>query len=57
MNDEVRSKIQDRANASGVRDTALSHGMKLLRDDGIAKILRGATTVDEVSRVTVRAAM
>jgi general secretion pathway protein E len=57
INGDVRSKIQDRANASDVRDTALSHGMKLLRDDGIAKILRGATTVDEVSRVTVRAAM
>jgi general secretion pathway protein E len=57
VDDQVRSKIQDRANASDIRDSALARGMKLLRDDGIAKILRGATTVDEVSRVTVRAAM
>jgi general secretion pathway protein E len=57
INDEVRSKMQGRANASEIRDTALSHGMKLLRDDGIAKLIRGATTVDEVGRVTVRATM
>lgn len=57
INDVVRSKVQERANASDIRDVALSRGMKLLRDDGISKILRGFTTVDEVSRVTVRAAM
>lgn len=57
VDDPVRTKIQERANASDTRDTALERGMKLLRDDGIAKILRGATTVEEVSRVTVRAAM
>jgi type II secretory ATPase GspE/PulE/Tfp pilus assembly ATPase PilB-like protein len=57
VGDEVRSKIQACASASEIRDIALGRGMKLLRDDGIAKILRGATTVEEVSRVTVRAAM
>jgi type II secretory ATPase GspE/PulE/Tfp pilus assembly ATPase PilB-like protein len=57
VNDQVRSKIQDRANASEIRDTALSNGMRLLRDDGVSKIARGSTTVEEVSRVTVRAAM
>jgi type II secretory ATPase GspE/PulE/Tfp pilus assembly ATPase PilB-like protein len=30
--------------------------MRLLRDDGVAKIRQGLTTVEEVSRVTVRAA-
>jgi general secretion pathway protein E len=57
IDDEVRSKIQERANASDIRDVALTRGMKLLRDDGITKILRRSTTVDEVSRVTVRATM
>jgi general secretion pathway protein E len=57
VGDAVRLKIQDRANASDIRDTALAGTMKLLRDDGIAKIRRGATTVEEVGRVTVRTAM
>ena len=57
VDDQVRKRIQDRSNASEIRDTALSEGMELLRDDGIAKIIQGLTTVDEVSRVTVRAAL
>ena len=31
--------------------------MKLLRDDGIAKILDGRTTIDEINRVTIREAL
>jgi general secretion pathway protein E len=57
IDDHVRARIQDRANASEIRDAALARGMTLLRADGVAKVLRGATTVDEVSRVTVRATM
>jgi general secretion pathway protein E len=57
IDDQVRAKVQARSNASQIRDTALAHGMKLLRDDGISKIGRGFTTVDEVSRVTVRATL
>jgi type II secretory ATPase GspE/PulE/Tfp pilus assembly ATPase PilB-like protein len=57
VDDPVRSKIQDRSNASEIRDVALTRGMRLLRDDGVTKIQQGLTTVEEVSRVTVRAAM
>jgi general secretion pathway protein E len=57
VDDQVRSRIQDRSNASEIRDTALGRGMQLLRDDGVAKVLRGATTVEEVGRVTVRSSM
>lgn len=49
----IREDIQRRANASEIRDTALSHGMKLLREDGIDKIRSGMTTIDEVSRVAL----
>jgi type II secretory ATPase GspE/PulE/Tfp pilus assembly ATPase PilB-like protein len=55
VTDPVRLKIQSRANASDIRDTGLAGKMKLLRHDGALKVQRGATTVDEVSRVTVRA--
>jgi type II secretory ATPase GspE/PulE/Tfp pilus assembly ATPase PilB-like protein len=57
VDDPVRAKIQCRANASEIRETALQRGMKLLRENGVAKVLRGATAVEEVSRVTVRSAM
>jgi general secretion pathway protein E len=57
VDDPVRAKIQDRSNASEIRDVALTRGMQLLRDDGVRKILQGNTTVEEVGRVTVRAAM
>ena len=57
VDNPVRSKIQDRSNASEIRDVGLTRGMQLLRDDGVQKIIQGLTTVEEVSRVTVRAAM
>lgn len=57
VNDEVRDKIQERANASDIRDRALAAGMRLLRDDGLEKIAAGVTTPSEVQRVTMRATM
>jgi general secretion pathway protein E len=52
---DVRLKIQQRANATEIREVALAHGMRLLQEDGIGKILSGATTLDEVVRVATRA--
>ncbi|MEO0529377.1 MAG: ATPase, T2SS/T4P/T4SS family, partial [Planctomycetota bacterium] len=57
VNDQVRTAIQSRANASEVRDAAFSAGMRLLRADGAQKVLAGRTTVEEVERVTVRASL
>lgn len=57
VNDEVRDKIQERANASDIRERALAAGMRLLRDDGLEKIAAGVTTPSEVQRVTMRATM
>ena len=37
-----------------IRDAAMRSGMRLLRDDGIEKVLAGITTPGEVARVTVR---
>ena len=53
IDDAVRSKIQERVNATEIRNVAIAGGMKLLREDGVSKISRGLTTVDEVARVTV----
>lgn len=57
VNDEVRDKIQERANATKIRERALAAGMRLLRDDGLEKIVSGVTTPSEVQRVTMRATM
>lgn len=54
VDEPVRSKIQDRSNATDIRDVARERGMTLLRDDGLSKILAGVTTPNEVARVTVR---
>jgi general secretion pathway protein E len=55
VDDAVRDQVQSRANASQIRDVALSHGMRRLREDGRAKVLAGLTTIEEVERVTMRA--
>lgn len=57
LDSEIRDQIQDRANASQILATAVEHGMRLMRDDGIAKASQGLTTLEEVSRVTVSATL
>ena len=57
VDDAVRDKIQTRANATEIRESAVSAGMRLLREDGLRKIAAGVTTPAEVQRVTMRAAM
>jgi general secretion pathway protein E len=54
VDDSIRRQIQSRASASEIRDAAVRSGMRLLRDDGIDKVLAGITTPSEVARVTVR---
>jgi general secretion pathway protein E len=54
VDDAIRAKIQTCANATEIRDAAVSSGMRLLREDGLAKIRGGVTTIDEVNRVTLR---
>ena len=50
--DLVRELIVQRVNASVIRLEALRNGMITLRQDGWSKVLNGATTYDEVGRVT-----
>lgn len=54
VDETIRGRIQSRASATEIRDSALAGGMRLLRDDGVDKILAGVTTSGEVARVTVR---
>ena len=52
VDDEMRSLIMQRSDASALRRLATQHGMRTLREDGAAKVLDGTTTVAEVLRVT-----
>lgn len=50
--DEVRQLAHDRASSWKIKQAAVNHGMRTLREDGWMKVLRGETTVAEVLRVT-----
>lgn len=52
MTEELRELILARASEGKLMQSALAAGTKTLRDDGIARILAGDTTVEEVFRVT-----
>ena len=49
---EIRRLILENASAIDIRDQALSAGMRTLREDGRLKVLAGATTIEEIERVT-----
>lgn len=49
---ELCGMITRRATAGEIREYALAHGMRSLRDDGLAKAAAGITTLEEVLRVT-----
>jgi type II secretory ATPase GspE/PulE/Tfp pilus assembly ATPase PilB-like protein len=52
LNDEIRQLVMKNADASVLTDAARRGGMRNLREDGWLKLERGATTTDEVIRVT-----
>ena len=52
VDEAIRAKILERADAGAIRNTAIEQGMVTLYQDGIGKALGGVTTVEEVLRVT-----
>jgi len=53
FNDEIRNLIMNRASTNVLRVAAQKAGMKLLRDNGLAAIYDGITTIDEVVKETI----
>lgn len=51
-NDEIRALIVAKASTNEIRKATLNSRMKTMRDDGIDKVKSGATTLEEVLRVT-----
>jgi len=52
VDQELCSMIIRRAHAGEIKEYAVAHGMKTLRDDGLARAAAGVTTIEEVLRVT-----
>ena len=52
VDQELCSMIIRRAHAGEIKEYVVAHGMKTLRDDGLARAAAGITTIEEVLRVT-----
>ena len=53
MTRELRKLVYDNANEDDIRQAALDNGMITLREAGLARVLDGTTSVEEVLRSTV----
>ncbi len=53
MSDELLKLTNARASADDIMKVAIAEGMRPLRQDGLAKVLLGQTTIEEVARVVV----
>lgn len=52
LDDTIKARILETAEASALREVAVANGMKTLREAGLEKVRAGETTVDEILRVT-----
>lgn len=52
MNEELRQLALKKAASSSIKEAAIRAGMKTMQEDGIEKVKKGLTTVDEVISVT-----
>jgi len=52
VKENIRKQIAISANAEELYDLARENGLKLIVEDGVAKILEGITSITEVCRVT-----
>ena len=52
---EIKELILRKASPGVIGETARrTQGMKTLREDGVAKVMKGITSVEELNRVTIR---
>ncbi len=52
VNEEIKRLIVEKKSSSEIKKIAIQMGMKTLRDDGIAKVGQGITTLEEVLKAT-----
>lgn len=52
ISDDIRALILQNLDASTIKKQAVKEGMKTIREDGISRVLKGETTIEEVLRAT-----
>ena len=52
IDDEIRELILHRKSATEMLAVARRQGLKIMREDGFNKVIKGITTMDEIARVT-----
>lgn len=52
MNEELKHMVLRKSSSHELRKTAIEGGMKVLYEDGMEKVKRGVTSIEEVLRVT-----
>lgn len=55
MNDELRELTTRKADSNSIKQAAIRHGMRTLRQDGWLKVMSGITSISEVLRVSQEA--
>jgi type IV pilus assembly protein PilB len=53
VSEEIERMCVARASSEDIKRVAIEQGMRTLRDDGLAKVLLGSTTIEEIGRVIV----
>ncbi|HEX9766983.1 MAG TPA: type IV-A pilus assembly ATPase PilB [Nitriliruptorales bacterium] len=53
VTEEIERLTVARASSEEIKRVAIEQGMRTLRDDGLAKVLAGVTTIEEIGRVVV----
>ena len=53
VDDQARRMIMESRDGATIREAAIARGMKTMFQDGLAKVLLGETTLEEVFRVAV----
>ena len=51
IDDDIRSLIVAKSDASVIRAQAIKNGMKTLSEDGFQKAVQGITTIEEILRI------
>ncbi|HEY8304688.1 MAG TPA: ATPase, T2SS/T4P/T4SS family [Solirubrobacteraceae bacterium] len=52
ITEELRALVLDRASVDDIAAAAVRHGMRRMREDGIAKVRAGQTSIAEIERMT-----
>ncbi len=51
LNERIREMIRDNPNLNAIRQEAVKSGMKYLQQDGLEKVIKGETSIQELLRV------